>query len=200
MWQIWNWFLNLLYQWNLYQKNATILFLGLDNSGKTTLLKMLKEGRVTQSAPTFHPNEEELVMDSIKFRTIDLGGHQQARRLWNDYYVTCDALVFLIDTADHSRFEEAKNELHRILYDDKLSTVPILILGNKIDLPAAVSEERLRMELQVITNGGKEMDDYNVGYNTILSPEARPIEIFMCSIKDRYGYGEGFKWLGSVLK
>lgn len=70
------------------------------------------------------------------------GAHDGAQPV--PWHVQVDAIVYLVDAADRERFPESKRELDSLLSDDSLSTVPFLVLGNKIDIPTAASEEELR--------------------------------------------------------
>ncbi|POI22818.1 hypothetical protein CIB84_013434, partial [Bambusicola thoracicus] len=116
-----------------------------------------------------------------------------ARRVWKNYLPAINGIVFLVDCADHSRLMESKVELNALMTDETISNVPILILGNKIDRPEAISEEKLReifgLYGQTTGKGNVPLKDLN----------ARPMEVFMCSVLKRQGYGEGFRWLSQYI-
>merc|ERR1711953_1402642 len=150
---LWDWFTGVLKGLGLMNKSGKLMFLGLDNAGKTTLLHMLKDDRMGIHEPTLHPTSESLSMGGMKFTTFDLGGHAQARRVWKEYFPAVDGIVFLVDVADNERLPEARNEILALMDDEQIEHAPILILCNKIDCPTAYSEDQVRGFFGVQTTG-----------------------------------------------
>lgn len=186
-----DWFFDLATYLGFYAKSGKLLLLGLDNAGKTTLLHMLRDDRVSAHAPTQRTTKETLTLGAVAFECYDLGGHAEAREIWRDYYVDASAIVYMVDAYDLNRLPESKRELDSLLVSDELKHVSIVVLGNKIDLPSALSETELRHALGLQQTTGK---------SAVRIPDGhRPVELFMCSVINRAGFAEGFRWVAQFI-
>lgn len=117
------------------KQSLKVLILGLDNSGKTTLLTNLVSGDITTIQPTRGFNVKQISVNGYDITAWDIGGQDSIRSHWRNYYSTTDVLIYVIDSSDLRRLEESGRELRGVL--DQIR-VPILILANKQDLVTAL--------------------------------------------------------------
>nr|XP_033775272.1 ADP-ribosylation factor-like protein 4D [Geotrypetes seraphini] len=121
-----------------------VVVIGLDCAGKTSLLYRLKFKEFVNSVPTKGFNMEKIKVPVgnsrvITFQVWDVGGQEKLRPLWKSYTRRTDGLVFVVDSAEVERMEEAKVELHKITRTSENQGVPVLVLANKQDIPTALS-------------------------------------------------------------
>merc|ERR1712061_271147 len=131
------------------EKEARILMLGLDNAGKTTILKKLSEEDITHIMPTQGFNIKSLVHEGFKLNVWDIGGQKTIRPYWSNYFESSDALVYVIDSSDARRLEESGGELRELLAEDKLANIPLLVFANKQDLLQATPADAISEQLQL---------------------------------------------------
>eukprot|EP01038_Epipyxis_sp_PR26KG_P004110 gene4110-5860_t len=169
--------LDLLRKLKKTDNEARILVLGLDNSGKTTILKKLSDEDISQIMPTQGFNIKSLMHDGFKLNVWDIGGQKSIRPYWRNYYDQTDALIYVIDSADKRRMEETGVELMNLLEEEKLAGVPVLLFANKQDLMSALTPAELTAEL---------------GLNEL---REQTWSIVACSARTGEGLQEGLEWL-----
>merc|ERR1712195_207569 len=120
------------------KKDCRILMVGLDAAGKTTILYKLKLGEVVTTIPTIGFNVETVEYKNIAFTVWDVGGQDKIRPLWRHYYTNTEGIIFVVDSNDRDRVDEARDELNRMLSEDELRDAVLLVFANKQDLPHAM--------------------------------------------------------------
>ncbi|KAK9178767.1 hypothetical protein WN943_027960 [Citrus x changshan-huyou] len=166
-----------------------VLILGIDKAGKTTLLEKLKsvysnvEGLPPDRiVPTVGLNIGRIEVSNSKLVFWDLGGQPGLRSIWEKYYEEAHAVVFVIDAACPSRFEDSKTALEKVLRNEDLQGAPLLILANKQDLPDAVSADELARYLDL-----KKLDERVCMFEAV-------------SGYDGFGIKESVEWLVEVME
>ena len=113
-----------------------IIILGIQNAGKTTILYRLSIGQLVKTTPTIGSNVEEISYNNVKLQAWDLGGQESSRSVWDIYFTNTDAIIYVIDTNDET-YDDSKEQFYKLLKNETLRNVVILIYANKQDLPGA---------------------------------------------------------------
>lgn len=166
-----------------------VLILGIDKAGKTTLLEKLKsqysnlEGLPPDRiVPTVGLNIGRVEVSNSKLVFWDLGGQLGLRSIWEKYYEEAHAVVFVVDTACPSRFEDSKLALEKVLRHEDLQGAPLLILANKQDLAESVTAEEVARYLDL-----KKLDERVYNFQAV-------------SAFDGTGIKESVDWLVDVME
>lgn len=160
------------------KEEYSVLLLGLDNAGKTTLLEQIKSLFASHDAPhepnlktvpTVGQNVSLIDLPDMYLRIWDVGGQHSLRGLWQSYYRSCHAILFVIDSTDigdadierlanassntttsptgedsEGRLGECKLVLESILQSQDTEGVPVLVLANKQDREDCVEVVRIK--------------------------------------------------------
>ncbi len=126
-----------------------LLILGLDNAGKTTILRAFQGEDISTIEPTLGFNIKTLEYRGYLLNVWDVGGQQTIRSYWRNYFEATDGLVWVVDSADRRRLDICKAELHALLLQEKLAGASVLILANKQDLQGALSSAEIAQALDL---------------------------------------------------
>ncbi|KAK2100197.1 ADP-ribosylation factor-like protein 2 [Saguinus oedipus] len=118
--------------------------LGLDNAGKTTILKKFNGEDIDTISPTLGFNIKTLEHRGFKLNIWDVGGQKSLRSYWRNYFESTDGLIWVVDSADRQRMQDCHRELQSLLLEERLAGATLLIFANKQDLPGALSSNAIR--------------------------------------------------------
>jgi len=150
--------------------------LGLQNAGKTTLVNLLSTGDFTEDRiPTVGFNMRKFSKGGVSLKVWDLGGQARFRTMWERYCRGVNAVVYVVDAADEERFETSRVELHDIMAREALDGIPVLFLGNKSDLPGAITSTDELIEIFGLREiQGREVACYSVSVSRLRFPSLGP--------------------------
>ncbi|KAK3284830.1 ADP-ribosylation factor-like protein 8B [Cymbomonas tetramitiformis] len=146
-----------------FKQEMEISLIGLQNAGKSSFVNVLTTGQhAEEMIPTVGFNMRKVSKGSVNIKMWDLGGQPRFRSMWERYCRGVNAIVYIVDASDHDKIDVAKTELHDLLAKPTLNGIPVLVLGNKNDVPNSLDVEAIihRMELKAIE--GREVCCYNV--------------------------------------
>jgi ADP-ribosylation factor-like protein 2 len=169
--------LRFLRKLKLKEKEMRVLFLGLDNAGKSSVIKAFMHQSIDDLSPTLGFEIKTVECQGYRLSCWDVGGQSTIRAYWRNYFEATDGVVWVVDSTDRERLSLCKKELDSILQQERLVSASLLIFVNKQDIGGALSCTEIREHL--------ELDRI----------QKRHWAIVPCSAANRSGVEEGISWL-----
>ncbi|KAL3425927.1 ADP-ribosylation factor 4 [Phlyctema vagabunda] len=141
--------LGILRKARLKDKEMRILMLGLDNAGKTTIVKRIMGEDVNTVSPTLGFIIKTIDYEGYKLNIWDVGGQKTLRSYWRNYFEKTDALIWVVDATDRLRVDDCREELHGLLQEERLSGASLLVFANKTDVGGCMNEAEIQEGLQL---------------------------------------------------
>ena len=145
--------LKMLRKIKLKEHQVRLLTVGLDNSGKTTIIKSFLSQDPTSTSPTLGFTINTLKYKNSQINFWDIGGQTTIRSYWRNYFEETDGVIWVVDSSDKLRIQDCKEELHNLLKQEKLAGATLLVFCNKQDINGALKVEEIKnlLDLNTIT-------------------------------------------------
>ena len=174
------------------QSRAPILTRGARPRLAQTILERIKaeynnggEGfDADKVTPTVGLNIARARANGLRLMFWDLGGQRGLRSIWDKYYLEAHGLVFVVDSTDQARLDEAGEELAKVMDHGEMDGVPVLLLANKQDVDDAVPAADVTGRMAVA-----HMDD-----------ATRQVRVQAVSATEGMGIDEGLEWLCETMR
>ncbi|XP_051870625.1 ADP-ribosylation factor-like protein 13B isoform X2 [Pristis pectinata] len=146
-----------LKSWREPVRKVTLVMVGLDNAGKTATVKGIHGESAEDIAPTVGFSRIDIKQDKFEVTIFDLGGGKRIRAIWKNYYAESFGVIFVVDSSDVDRMEEAKETVAEVIRHPRISGKPVLVLANKQDCDGALAEADIieYLSLEKLVNDNK---------------------------------------------
>ncbi|KAL7268660.1 ADP-ribosylation factor-like protein 2 [Rhizina undulata] len=141
--------LTILRKARLKDKEMRVLMLGLDNAGKTTIVKHIMNEDVNTVSPTLGFIIKTIDYQGYKLNIWDVGGQKTLRSYWRNYFEKTDVLIWVVDATDRFRLDDCTEELKGLLQEERLLGASLLVFANKTDVAGCMTHDEIREGLQL---------------------------------------------------
>jgi len=146
-----------------WQQEMEIAVLGCEKAGKSSFVNVINTGSFEENLmPTVGFNMRKVQKGKVTIKIWDMGGQEKFRGMWERYCRGVEVIVYVVDSADQSKFSESHKWLTLLLNKPSLAHVPLLVLLNKNDLDNAQPPESIVKTFDLNSIKNRDVSYYSI--------------------------------------